>query len=56
MIKTITIGYPRIGPKRELKKALEKFWKGEIKETELQKTAKDLRAQNWKTQKDNGID
>ena len=25
MIKTITIGYPRIGPKRELKKALEKF-------------------------------
>ena len=56
MIKTITIGYPRIGPKRELKKALEKFWKGEIKEAELQKTAKDLRAQNWKTQKDNGID
>ena len=56
MIKSITIGYPRIGPKRELKKALEKFWKGEIKETELQQTAKDLRAQNWKTQKDNGID
>ena len=56
MIKTITIGYPRIGPKRELKKALEKFWKGEIKEAELQKTSRDLRAQNWKTQKENGID
>ena len=31
MITTATIGYPRIGPKRELKKALESFWKGDIK-------------------------
>ena len=56
MIKSITIGYPRIGPKRELKKALEKFWKREIKEDELQKVAKELREYNWKTQKENGID
>jgi 5-methyltetrahydropteroyltriglutamate--homocysteine methyltransferase len=56
MIKSITIGYPRIGPKRELKKALEKFWKSEIKEDELQKVAKELREYNWKTQKENGID
>ena len=56
MITTATIGYPRIGPKRELKKALESFWKGDIKENELQSTAKDLRKKNWKIQKENGID
>ena len=56
MITTATIGYPRIGPKRELKKALESFWKGDIKENELQSTAKDLRKKNWEIQKENGID
>ena len=56
MIKVATIGYPRIGPKRELKKALEQFWKGEIKEQDLHAVAKDLRKQNWQTQKDNGVD
>ena len=47
MIKVATIGYPRIGPKRELKKALEQFWKGEIAEANLQNVAKDLRKKNW---------
>jgi len=28
-IQTQTLGYPRIGKKRELKKALEAYWKGE---------------------------
>ena len=56
MIKVATIGYPRIGPKRELKVALEKFWKGDITESELQNVAKDLRKKNWQTQKDNGVD
>ena len=56
MITTATIGYPRIGTKRELKKALESFWKGDIKENELQSTAKDLRKKNWEIQKENGID
>ena len=53
MIKVATIGYPRIGPKRELKVALEKFWKGDITESELQNVAIDLRKKNWQTQKDN---
>ena len=56
MIQVASIGYPRIGPKRELKKALEQFWKGEIKEQDLHAVAKDLRKQNWQTQKDNGVD
>ena len=56
MIKISTIGYPRIGPKRELKKVLELFWKGKISENELEKTAKELRKQNWQVQKANGVD
>ncbi len=47
MIKVASIGYPRIGAKRELKVALENFWKGDISETELQTVAKDLRRKNW---------
>ena len=56
MIKVASIGYPRIGPKRELKVALENFWKSDISEAELQTVAKDLRRKNWQTQKENGVD
>ena len=56
MIKIASIGYPRIGPKRELKVALENFWKSDISEAELQTVAKDLRCKNWQTQKENGVD
>ncbi|MDA1353804.1 MAG: 5-methyltetrahydropteroyltriglutamate--homocysteine S-methyltransferase [bacterium] len=50
------LGYPRIGYRRELKKATESYWKEEISLDELKKTAQTLRALNWKTQKDKGID
>ena len=56
MIKIASIGYPRIGPKRELKVALENFWKSDISEAELQTVAKELRSKNWQTQKENGVD
>ena len=56
MIQVASIGYPRIGPKRELKKALEQFWKGEIQEQDLHNVAKNLRKQNWQTQKSAGVD
>ena len=56
MIQVASIGYPRIGPKRELKKALEQFWKGEIQEQDLHTVAKNLRQQNWQTQKSAGVD
>ena len=49
-------GYPRIGEKRELKFALEKFWRGEIGFEELEATAKELRARHWRYQKEAGID
>lgn len=49
-------GFPRIGAKRELKFAVEKFWKGEISEEELQQTAAQIRRQNRALQKAAGID
>ena len=53
---TQNLGYPRIGAFRELKKANEKYWKEAISQKELQETAKELRLQNWRTQKQAGID
>ena len=37
------LGYPRIGANRELKKALESFWKGSTAEADLEATAVELR-------------
>ncbi|MFC6235440.1 5-methyltetrahydropteroyltriglutamate--homocysteine S-methyltransferase, partial [Leucobacter soli] len=37
------LGYPRIGRRRELKRAVEAFWKGAIDEAELRRTAAELR-------------
>lgn len=56
MALTHNLGYPRIGEQRELKRATEAFWKGQISEAELQKTAAELRQTNWLKQKDAGID
>ncbi len=48
------LGFPRIGRKRELKKALEAYWQGQSSESELEQTAAQLRAQNWQLQQ--GLD
>ncbi|XXG43689.1 hypothetical protein AAC387_Pa01g3676 [Persea americana] len=48
------IGYPRIGPKRELKFALESFWDGKINAEELKRVAKELRISIWKQMADAG--
>ncbi|WGF89541.1 5-methyltetrahydropteroyltriglutamate--homocysteine S-methyltransferase [Marinivivus vitaminiproducens] len=50
-----TLGLPRIGPKRELKFALERFWSGQIDEALLQNTAAGLRAANWTRQEMAGV-
>ncbi|HEY0215839.1 MAG TPA: 5-methyltetrahydropteroyltriglutamate--homocysteine S-methyltransferase [Cellulomonas sp.] len=39
----IVLGYPRIGPRRELKKALEAFWAGRSTAADVEATAADLR-------------
>lgn len=38
------LGYPRIGPRRELKKALESFWAGKTTAEDVEQVAADLRA------------
>ena len=44
------LGFPRIGAHRELKFAVEAFWKGEKTDVELLSQAAELRAQNWQDQ------
>jgi 5-methyltetrahydropteroyltriglutamate--homocysteine methyltransferase len=50
VIKSANLGYPRMGEKRELKFALEKYWKGEITAQDLENVAKEIRLHNWKVQ------
>ncbi|OZB19125.1 MAG: 5-methyltetrahydropteroyltriglutamate--homocysteine S-methyltransferase [Hyphomonas sp. 34-62-18] len=50
-----TLGTPRIGPRRELKKALESYWSGQSDEGALLETAAGLRAANWARQKSLGV-
>lgn len=49
---THILGYPRIGEKRELKFALEKYWRGEIDQKQLKQVGAQLRGKNWQTQAD----
>lgn len=44
------LGFPRIGAKRELKFALESYWKGESSRDELQSLGAQLRQQHWQQQ------
>ncbi len=42
------LGYPRIGPHRELKRALESYWDGTTGRAELLETGRTLRAGTWR--------
>lgn len=50
------LGYPRIGARRELKRACEQYWSGKIGREELLSVAEGLRKQNLKVQQEAGID
>lgn len=56
MAYSANLGFPRIGANRELKKALERYWRSEISQQELESVASTIRKNNWKTQKENNID
>src|SRR5690606_25676750 len=56
MTTVTNLGFPRIGAKRELKRALERHWSGEDDIATLQATAAALRARHWKLQRDAGVD
>ena len=44
---TTVLGYPRIGPDRELKRALERYWAGDIHREALSEVGARLRRQTW---------
>ncbi|WP_328354015.1 5-methyltetrahydropteroyltriglutamate--homocysteine S-methyltransferase [Streptomyces sp. NBC_00445] len=48
-------GYPRQGPRRELKKAIEGYWKGRVTADALRATAAELRSGNWRQLSGAGI-
>lgn len=55
-IQTATLGYPRIGKNREVKKALESFWSEKLDAESLRETVRQVEETNWKTQREAGID
>lgn len=54
MVTTHNLGFPRIGAKRELKFALESYWKGQSSLEELKALGAQLRQRHWADQA--GID
>jgi len=54
MVKTHNLGFPRIGARRELKFALESYWKGRSSRAELKTLGAQLRKQHWQAQ--SGLD
>eukprot|EP01018_Ginkgo_biloba_P013453 Gb_11830 [translate_table: standard] len=50
------VGYPRMGPNRELKFALESFWDRKISAAGLEKVGKDLRCSMWKQMAESGVE
>jgi 5-methyltetrahydropteroyltriglutamate--homocysteine methyltransferase len=55
-MKTHILGFPRIGTKRELKHALESYWKGEIDVTELSRVGEVIKEKNWEIQHKAGLE
>ncbi|GAA5154537.1 5-methyltetrahydropteroyltriglutamate--homocysteine S-methyltransferase [Pseudonocardia eucalypti] len=49
------LGYPRIGPNRELKRAVEGHWAGRVDADELEATSARLRRETWLELRDAGL-
>ena len=54
MVTAANLGFPRVGLHRELKSAVEGYWKGRVSKEELLRVAADLRAAHWKLQRNAG--
>ncbi|MDT5102563.1 MAG: 5-methyltetrahydropteroyltriglutamate--homocysteine methyltransferase [Mycobacterium sp.] len=55
-LTTTITGSPRIGPNRELKRAVEKYWSGRIDRAELEGVAATIRRDTWRELVDAGLD
>ncbi|MEZ0577062.1 5-methyltetrahydropteroyltriglutamate--homocysteine S-methyltransferase [Halodesulfovibrio aestuarii] len=49
------LGFPRIGAHRELKKALEAYWRGVSSTSELLSVSQDLKERHWRIQHEAGL-
>ncbi|MGE4314459.1 MAG: 5-methyltetrahydropteroyltriglutamate--homocysteine S-methyltransferase [Pseudobdellovibrionaceae bacterium] len=56
MVLATNLGFPRIGSHRELKKATESYWKGNLTREELLTEGANLRKRHWELQKKAGLD
>jgi 5-methyltetrahydropteroyltriglutamate--homocysteine methyltransferase len=56
MARTHVLGFPRVGARRELKFALESYWRGESDEAHLLGVGRELRARHWALQRAAGLD
>jgi 5-methyltetrahydropteroyltriglutamate--homocysteine methyltransferase len=54
-VTTAGLGFPRIGPRRELKFALERYWSGRTGAAELRSIAARLRGEAWSRQRELGL-
>ena len=55
-MSSYVVGFPRIGEKRELKFALERYWSGKTDFSEVERVAKELKLRHWNYQKEAGVD
>ncbi len=56
MTKSHILGFPVIGANRQMKKAVEAYWREEITAQELQKVGEEIQKDSWKLQADAGLD
>lgn len=50
------LGFPRMGPNREMKFALEKYWRGALDEASMTAVVRDVEDQAWSVQMAAGLD
>lgn len=55
MTVTHSLGFPRIGVQRELKRAQEAYWAGNQSLQDLEATGRELRARHWSVQAKSGL-
>ena len=55
MTTSHVLGFPRLGPDREYKKALESYWNGKIDANKLEELGAEIRRQNWRAQENAGL-
>ncbi|KEZ76394.1 5-methyltetrahydropteroyltriglutamate--homocysteine S-methyltransferase [Salinisphaera hydrothermalis] len=56
MTTSHNLGFPRIGERRELKKATEAYWAGDLDRAGLEAAGAEIRRANWEKQRAAGID